>query len=1277
DVDGDGDLDAVVANASISHTVHLNDGAGNFGAASASFGGGPGWDIALGDVDGDGDLDAVIANGTTQAVHLNNGSGNFGPATAVSGIDSRGVALGDVDGDGDLDMVVATYGAAQQLHRNDGQGNFGPATTFGSGNSTGLALADVDGDLDPDVVVANAGGEAQAVYLNNGSGSFGPAATFGSGDSQDVVLGDVDGDGDPDAIVVNNGAAQTVHFNNGSGVFSNIALSSLAGSGGKAARLGDLDGDGDLDVVSAGAGAETVHLNEDLTDLQLTKTGQPFLATPGQAITYTLNFTNAGPGVAENVTIVDDLPVTLTNISVASAGVALQQTNNGQRYTWSVLRLAANSGGVITITGILSSNLTPQPLFNTATITATSGDSIAGTNQATAGLMISNAAPVLPFIPNQTITETQTLTFTIPATDANGDTLTYGLNAAPGGAAVDSLGRFTWTPTEAQGGLSYTFTVVVSDTGTPVLTDSQQVVVTVLKANTAPVLAFIPNQTITETQTLTFTAVATDSDLPAQTLTYGLYNAPTGATIDSSGHFTWTPTEAQGGNGFSGLAYIFSVVVTDSLGLTDFQVVTVNATEINQAPVLAAIGDQRIVELQPFTLTLSATDADLPANTLTYSLVNTPTGAALVGNLFSWTPTANQGPGVYPMTFTVSDNGAPNLTDSEPITITVNNPPGVIVTESGGSTQVSEGGVTDTYTIVLNSSPTATVTISMTTDSQVTTMPESVSFSPANWYMTRTITVTAVDDTLYEGPRTSLISHTVSSSDPAYNGIGSAGVTATISDDSEDRPQLSLSDLTVAEGVGTAAVSVTLTGQSVFSTGVSYSISNGTALGGGVDYSATNGTLTWAAYTSGTQSINITIIDDTLHEITETVNLALTSPISATLVKDSGVLTITDNDAPAALTISKTVVISGPIAIPGDPVTYTIILSNSGSTAENVMVQDTLPAGLSGLSLSQTTTITAFESITYTISATVLNIPANYTATITNTAAFTYGLTTGQAVAAFTTISDTTPPTFTVSPALITPTNSVVISNTRPTFSWTAADDGLSGVDYYTLQVETNHNNLNIQAISKTITTTQTSYTPTNALPGGVYTWTVRAHDRVGNTSDYVSPAASFSISNGDIYLPLIMKAGDGPLPDLTITNIQATVNGDVIVTLRNNGPAAVTDAFWVDVYYNQTPALNTPGQVWWGLSEANGGVPIAAGAEVTLSLSSPYLAGGSAPASSSITVQGLVDSFGPHSYGNVRESNEGNNIFGAVNPTEASAENTSDLGGTNPNFDGRGLPGR
>jgi hypothetical protein len=64
DLDGDGDLDAVMANGgNVSNTVLLNDGSGLFVQMSdRTLGVGHSFDIALGDLDGDGDLDAVLAN---------------------------------------------------------------------------------------------------------------------------------------------------------------------------------------------------------------------------------------------------------------------------------------------------------------------------------------------------------------------------------------------------------------------------------------------------------------------------------------------------------------------------------------------------------------------------------------------------------------------------------------------------------------------------------------------------------------------------------------------------------------------------------------------------------------------------------------------------------------------------------------------------------------------------------------------------------------------------------------------------------------------------------------------------------------------------------------------------------------------------------------------------------------------------------------------------------------------------------------------------------------
>jgi hypothetical protein len=73
------------------------------------------------------------------------------------------------------------------------------------------------------------------------------------------------------------------------------------------------------------------------------------------------------------------------------------------------------------------------------------------------------------------------------------------------------------------------------------------------------------------------------------------------------------------------------------------------------------------------TLTASATDADVPANTLTYSLATAPTGATIqpATGAFSWTPSSGQ-TGVHTVTVRVTDNGAPAASATTSFTITVN-----------------------------------------------------------------------------------------------------------------------------------------------------------------------------------------------------------------------------------------------------------------------------------------------------------------------------------------------------------------------------------------------------------------------------------------------------------------------------------------------------------------------------------------------------------------------------------------------------------------------------
>jgi YVTN family beta-propeller protein len=104
--------------------------------------------------------------------------------------------------------------------------------------------------------------------------------------------------------------------------------------------------------------------------------------------------------------------------------------------------------------------------------------------------------------------------------------------------------------------------------------------------NRPPVLELIRNKSVDEGETLVFTATATDTDVPTNTLTFSLEaGAPSGASIDGdTGEFTWTPTEVQGPG-----VHSVTVRVTDdgTPPLTTAETIAITVTEVNVAPVLA------------------------------------------------------------------------------------------------------------------------------------------------------------------------------------------------------------------------------------------------------------------------------------------------------------------------------------------------------------------------------------------------------------------------------------------------------------------------------------------------------------------------------------------------------------------------------------------------------------------------------------------------------------------------------------------------------------------
>ena len=191
--------------------------------------------------------------------------------------------------------------------------------------------------------------------------------------------------------------------------------------------------------------------------------------------------------------------------------------------------------------------------------------------------------------------------------------------------------------------------------------------------NSPPVFGALAPQTINEGATLSVDLPVTDPE--SDTLSFAfLGTPPTGMTISpTTGHLTWPTGEATGPS-----TNIVSIVVTDngSPSLSVTGAVTVVVNEVNQAPTLAPIASRTISSAMTLLITNAASDTDIPANALTFTLAaDAPLGAAVdpLSGVFSWHPGAGQSPSTNPIAVIVTDNGLPLLSATQTFTIIVTN----------------------------------------------------------------------------------------------------------------------------------------------------------------------------------------------------------------------------------------------------------------------------------------------------------------------------------------------------------------------------------------------------------------------------------------------------------------------------------------------------------------------------------------------------------------------------------------------------------------------------
>ncbi|XZE55261.1 putative Ig domain-containing protein [Planctomycetaceae bacterium SH139] len=362
-----------------------------------------------------------------------------------------------------------------------------------------------------------------------------------------------------------------------------------------------------------------------------------------------------------NIASDTDLPENSLNYSIdpAALGLGAQINPTSGEFTWTPVAAGAFSFR-ITVTD----NGTP-PLHDSRSVLITVDTAF--------------RPPQLQPLPELTIPEHDLLEVTIAATPGGENReVRYRLSDEfPTHANLDAItGEFTWRPSERDGPGRFVIPIEAFDPAAPELIDSDRLIINVSEVNQAPTIS-VPNAiTINEGDSLRVMATASDEDFPANNLRFRFADAtaiPAGMHIDpQTGVIEWQTDEGSGP-----LMTPISVQVVDngSPPLHDTGTFMLTVREVNRPPTIQPIADVTIDEMLGWQLAVTATDPDLPADTLFFELDEEAVAAGLridSQGLIRWTPDEQQGPGTYPVTVTVSDDAMNALRTSSTFNVLVN-----------------------------------------------------------------------------------------------------------------------------------------------------------------------------------------------------------------------------------------------------------------------------------------------------------------------------------------------------------------------------------------------------------------------------------------------------------------------------------------------------------------------------------------------------------------------------------------------------------------------------
>jgi hypothetical protein len=460
----------------------------------------------------------------------------------------------------------------------------------------------------------------------------------------------------------------TANFNGSGGI--NIVTSDLGNSGSGGVKT---DSDGISITVTPVNDAPVLDATKSPTlNSELEDAAAPIGAV-GTLVSSLVDYN--GGGGNDNVSEVDSgavLGIALTGADTTN-GTWYYSTNNGG--SWSALGSVSDSSALLlnadantrlyfkptadfngTINGAITFRAWDRTSGSNGTVADASvngGTTAFSTSSDTAALTITavNDAPSITSdgggaSASVSIAENTTAVTTVTSSDIDGGTPVYSIfgGADAGKFSIDSsTGVLTFVtapdydiPGDAGGNNVYDVIVQVSDGAGG--TDTQAIAVSITPVNdndpmiTSDGGGASATVSVAENNTAVTTVTATDADLPAQTLTYTIVggadaalfslDANTGVLTFNAGPDYEQPLDAGGDN-----TYDVVVQVSDGAGRTDTQAIAVSVTPVNDnSPIISSDGggptaNVNVSENTTAVTTVIASDADLPGQTLTYSIV--------------------------------------------------------------------------------------------------------------------------------------------------------------------------------------------------------------------------------------------------------------------------------------------------------------------------------------------------------------------------------------------------------------------------------------------------------------------------------------------------------------------------------------------------------------------------------------------------------------------------------------------------------------------------------